>query len=95
MKDTFYFHVSGTECEHSFLEEFFKEGLEKRGYELLYYRKFKKGHVAMEREAKTNAPRWVVLELCAEWNINIVASGFYYKNGVMDHEVYDMGYEYR
>lgn len=87
MKDAFYFTTSATENEHFFIEEFLREALEKDGYKLLYYRKFKNGHVPMKREAKTNAPRWVVLDICREQGLDIESGGFYYKRGIVDHEV--------
>lgn len=93
MKDTFYFLTEATESEHSFLEEIFKQGLEKRGYELIYYRKMKNGHIPMQREAKTNAPRWAVLDICMENMIDIIAGGFFYERGVQSREVYDKGFE--
>lgn len=93
MKDTFYFTLRYTENEHSFVEEIFEENLKSRGYELIYYRKYKNGHVPMWREAKTTAPRWVVLDICELYNIDIISSGFYYKKGTMTREVYEEGYE--
>lgn len=83
MKDNFYFTTSATETEHSFLYHIFKDELEKLGYELIYYRKFKTGHVPMEREVKTNAPRWIVLQICRDQKINIRSGQFSYVDGVM------------
>lgn len=93
MKDTFYFLTNYTECEHRFVEEIFERELKLRDYKLLYYRKMKNGHIPLQREAKTNAPRWVVLDICADFNIDIVAGGFLYKNGVQDREVYNQGFD--
>lgn len=93
MKDTFYFLTLCAECEHGFVEEIFERELKLRGYELIYYRKMKNGHIPMQREAKTNAPRWVVLEICYDFRIEIIAGGFLYKKGVQDREVYGQGFD--
>lgn len=93
MKDTFYFLTHSTENEHLCLKSIFEIELEKRGYELIYYRKMKSGHIPLQREAKTNAPRWEVLNICMDFNVDIVARGFLYKNGVQDREVYDQGFD--
>jgi len=93
MKDVFYFTLSLTENEHDIMEGILFEELDKRGYELIYYRQYKTGHVPMMREAKTDAPRWVVLDICMDFGISITAAGFFYKNGIMDGEKYNQGYE--
>lgn len=92
MKDTFYFITEYTENEHDILHDLFLKELSDRGYELIYYRK-KEYHIPMIREAKTNAPRWAVLDICMDFDINIKAAGFFYKNGIMARECYEQGYE--
>lgn len=93
MKDTFYFITKLTEFEHGIVEGILREELEAIGWELLYYRQFKTGHVPTYREAKTNAPRWVVLNICMDRYLDIVSGGFKYEKGVMVGESYDNGYE--
>jgi len=89
MKDTLYFRTHYTQWEHEYLENLLREELEKRGCELIYYRQFKRGHVPMWREGKTDARRSTLLDICAEFNIDIESGGYAYKNGVMERELYD------
>ncbi len=86
MKEGCFFTLRATESEHSFLEDIFFNELFKRGFSLIYYRKFKTGHIPLWREAKTDAPRWVVLDICKEFSIDIETGGFTYKNGIRDKE---------
>lgn len=93
MKDNFYFVLRLTESEHGIVEGIFRRELESAGYELIYYRPYKTGHIPTYREAKTNAPRWAVLKICEEFSIDFVSSGLKYEAGVMVGESYDNGYE--
>ena len=52
MMDEIYFTTYLTETEHDIVHLLLKEQCDKRNLELIYYRKFKEGHVPMYRECK-------------------------------------------
>lgn len=54
MKTDFYFTTELTEEEHWIVENMIQKECIKRGYELMYYRQLKTGHVPLIRECKIN-----------------------------------------
>lgn len=52
MREEFYFTQNLTENEHYIVASLIEEGCSKYGLTLQYYRKFKTGHVPMQRECK-------------------------------------------
>lgn len=52
MKNEFYFTLGLTENEHYIVEDMIREFCSDNNIEVKYYRKFKSGHVPMERECK-------------------------------------------
>lgn len=57
MSREFFFTLGLTESEHSFVEEMIREKCAELGLTLVYYRKFKTGHVPMQREVKITGER--------------------------------------
>ena len=65
----FYFTTSATECEHTFIESLLEEFCRVNDFELVYYRKFKNGHVPMQREIKIKGKsRNLIYAKLIEWN---------------------------
>lgn len=54
MKTDFYFTQNLTESEHGIVESMIREECKLRGIEVIYYRKFKTGHIPCYRECKIN-----------------------------------------
>ena len=53
MKDEFYFTLTATECQHSIVEwNLIRPFCKRLGVKVIYYRKFKTGHVPSQRECK-------------------------------------------
>lgn len=52
MNEEFFFTLGLTENEHFIVEDMISEECKRLGMELRYYRKFKQGHVPMQREVK-------------------------------------------
>jgi hypothetical protein len=58
MKEEFYFTVTATESEHDFVEySYVRKGAVMFDLDVVYYRKFKNGHVPMQRECKLRGTR--------------------------------------
>lgn len=77
MKTDFYFTTSLTENEHYIVEDMIRQECLKQGIEVAYYRKFKTGHVPMQRECKILTSPKVGQEIlkCLD-----VSWGNYFKN---------------
>jgi hypothetical protein len=52
MRNELFFTTRLTENEHFIVEDMIKDGCAKNGFDLIYYRKFKTGHVPTYRECK-------------------------------------------
>lgn len=72
MKDSYYFRLVGTENEHSHLEHVIRTESAKKGWEVIYYRKYKTGHVPCYRECKIIAPKWAVDKMFIDNDISDV-----------------------
>jgi hypothetical protein len=55
MRPEIYFTISLTENEHGFVENAIRDYCRDNDLSFLYYRKFKTGHVPMQREGKIRA----------------------------------------
>jgi hypothetical protein len=88
--ERFYFITEYEDSVQPILASIFKKELENRGYTLYFYEKY-----TLDKffRAKTNASRSVVLEICSQYNIDIIAQGIKYKKGVWEKEIYGYGYE--
>ncbi len=70
MKTDYYFTQYLTESEHGIVEWMIREECIKRGYDVIYYRPLKTGHVACQRECKINALPWQVEQMLKDLNIS-------------------------
>ena len=62
-EEELYFTTRLTESEHSIVKYLIEEECPKRNLELVYYRKFKEGHVPMYRECKIKGKKYKILEM--------------------------------
>lgn len=66
---SFYFTTYLTENEHYIVADMIETECKKRGFEFVYYRKFKEGHVPMYRECKINAHKSDVVKMLEDLKI--------------------------
>jgi len=52
MRNEFYFTLNLTENEHYIVEDMIRDFCSKNSIKVIYYRKFKNGHIPMYRECK-------------------------------------------
>jgi hypothetical protein len=71
MRNELYFTTSATESEHGFIEEMIREFCINNNIEVKYYRKFKNGHVPMERECKVTGNITAFKKFCRDNSISI------------------------
>jgi len=77
-KTDYYFTLELTENEHSIVENMIRQECTKRGYEVLYYRKFKNGHVPCQRECKINTLPWKVEQMLKD--LDIVPENYHHES---------------
>lgn len=69
MKKDFYFTLYLTESEHSIVEWMIREECAKRNINILYYRRFKTGHVGCYRECKIDVEPIIGQQLLKDLDI--------------------------
>lgn len=65
MTQEFFFTLSLTENEHDFVDAMVREKCQHLGMKFHYYRKFKEGHVPMQREVKVEGTRLQIAQFRA------------------------------
>lgn len=69
MKKDFYFTQYLTESEHGIVEMYIRQECAARNIEVLYYRPFKTGHMACQRECKIDCSPQVGREILKKLDI--------------------------
>lgn len=70
MKTNFFFTTKLTENEHCIVEGMIREECQKQGIKVVYYRKFKHGHIPLYRECKLECEPWRGIKVLEDLKID-------------------------